>query len=80
MKIAGMLIAMVLSGCVIETDDDGGPTESGGSTSETYNNHVKLECNGSVLLDRTFTSKSECESFRESNTYTCGPIELSFSC
>jgi hypothetical protein len=78
MKIAGMLIAMVLSGCVIETDDDEGPIESGGS--DTYSNHVKLECNGSVLLDRTFTSKSACESFRESNSYTCGSIELSFSC
>jgi hypothetical protein len=67
----------VLSGCVIESDDDGGPTESG---SETYSNHVKLECNNNVLIDRTFTSKADCESFRESNTFTCGGIELSFSC
>jgi len=81
MKIAGLLIAILMSACVIETDDTDDPIEGGGGgSSETYSNHVKLECNGTVLIDRTFTSKQECEDYRSSHSYSCGTIPLTFSC
>jgi hypothetical protein len=59
-------------GCT-EEDDDGGFDNS-------YENHVELTCNGSVLVDETFTSREACESFRDSNTFMCGGVELSVSC
>ena len=78
MKLAGLLVAALLSACVIETDGTEDPVESGGS--ETYSNHVKLECNGSVLIDRTFTSRTDCEDYRANNSFTCGGVKLTFSC
>lgn len=46
----------------------------------TYSNHVKLECHGNVLVDRTFTSREECEDFRDNNSFSCGGIDLTISC
>jgi len=81
MKIAGLLIAALLTACVIETGpDEPEPGGGGGSSTDEYSNHIKLECNGTVLIDRTFTSKAECEDFRSSHSYSCGPVPLSFSC
>lgn len=58
-------------GCADE--DDGGFDDS-------YENQVRLTCNGNVLVDRTFTSRDACETFRDANTFECSGIELSVNC
>ena len=63
---------LVSTGCT-DDDDDGGFDES-------YENQVKLTCNGTVLVDRTFTSRDACETFRDANTFMCSGIELTISC
>jgi len=67
----------MLVGCTTSGGDDGGDD---GSTPPTYSNHVMLKCDDQVLIDRTFTSKSECESFASSHEYTCHTIKLPISC
>jgi len=76
MKSIAILLAFAVTGCVIESDPDPEPEPS----STSYENHVYLECNGSVVVDRTFTSKSSCEDFRANNEFYCGTVKLSFSC
>lgn len=73
MKAIAFLFAFVMTACVIESDPEPEPNSS-------YENHVKLECNGSVLVDRVFTSQSTCEDFRANNEFYCGTIKLTFSC
>lgn len=81
----GILLAFAMSACVIEEGGDDpdwidDESEGSGSSSSTYSNRVKLECNGSVLVDRTFTVRAECESFRSSNSFYCSGIMLPFGC
>ena len=81
MKTLTMLLAFALSACVIDNGDPEPPSGPGSSSSSsTYENHVKLECNGNVLVDRTFTSKDSCESFRDGNTFYCAGVKLAISC
>lgn len=70
-----MVLVLGLVGC-----DGGGDDDGGGGTDAAYSNKVTLTCNGNVLLDRTFTSKTECEAHRSSNTYMCSGVPLPISC
>jgi hypothetical protein len=80
MKAIALLIAFSVSACVIESDPDPEPGPDPGGSSSSYENQIYLECNGSVLVDRTFTSQSACEDFRASNDFYCAGIKLTFSC
>jgi len=81
MKTVTVLLAFALSACVLDTGDPDPPGDPGpGSSSSSYENHVRLECNGSVLVDRTFTTKDSCESFRDSNTFYCAGVKMPISC
>lgn len=55
-------------------------TGCGDDEGDSYENHVELTCNGSVIVDETFTSFEACADFRDSNTFMCGSIELTVSC
>jgi hypothetical protein len=81
MKAIAILVAVMTSACVIEpADPDPDPSSSSSSTTEEYENHVYLECNGSVLVDKTFTSKASCQDFAASNTFYCSGIKMPVSC
>lgn len=70
-----MVIALGLVGC-----DGGGDDGGGGGTDAAYSNKVTLTCNGTVLLDRTFTSKADCDAHKSQNSYMCSGIPLTISC
>ena len=40
----------------------------------------RIDTCGSVLIDRTFTARTECEDYRANNSFTCGGVKLTFSC
>jgi hypothetical protein len=58
----------------------GDPAPEESSTTKEYNNHVKFECGGDVLVDETFTSKAACEAHARSHIYSCNGVELPISC
>ena len=72
-RMVSLVLALGLVGC---GGDDGG----GGGTDAGYSNKVTLTCNGTVLLDRTFTSKAECDAHTAQNSYMCSGIALTISC
>lgn len=69
LKMLPLLLALGFTGCMSDDEEE-----------ETYSNNVRLTCNGSVLIDRTFTSRTECDAHKASNTYMCGSTTLTFSC
>ena len=73
LKMLPLVLVLGLVGC-------GGDDDGGGSTDAAYSNHIMLTCNGSVLLDMTFTTKAACDSHKAANTYMCGGIPLTISC
>jgi hypothetical protein len=75
-KMVSMVLALGLVGCDGGGGDDGG----GGGTDAAYSNKVMLTCNGTVLLDRTFTTKAECDAHKAQNSYMCSGIALTISC
>ncbi|MBA3455873.1 MAG: hypothetical protein H0T42_22440 [Deltaproteobacteria bacterium] len=68
-KVLPVMLALVFgsAGCLGDDED-------------SYENEVRLTCNGTVLLDRTFTSKAECEAHRAQSTYTCAGVALTITC
>ena len=74
-KLVSLVLALGLVGC-----DGGDGDDGGGGTDAAYSNKVTLTCNGSVLIDRTFTSKAECDAHKAQNSYMCSGIALTFSC
>ena len=49
--------------------------------SNDYSNRVILQCgDGDPLLDRTFTSLEECETFADDNSFECNDVPLTIDC
>ncbi len=72
--MVSLVLALGLVGC------DGGGDDGGGGMDAAYSNKVTLSCNGTVLLDRTFTSKAECDAHKAQNSYMCAGSALTISC
>jgi hypothetical protein len=70
-------LSIVFAACGTSGGDDG---DDGSNPPPSYSNHVKLECDNQVLVDRTFTSKAECDSYAASHEFTCHTIKLPISC
>lgn len=76
MKLGMLALVVGLVGCTSNGGGDDGPS----SPDAAYSNHVMLTCNGSVLVDMTFTTKASCDAFKAQNSYMCSGIPLTFSC
>jgi len=48
---------------------------------ESYENDQFIECNGDVLVDKSFDSLDDCERYRDRHgPWVCEGIELDISC
>ncbi|MEM1008871.1 MAG: hypothetical protein AAGJ35_07670 [Myxococcota bacterium] len=45
-----------------------------------YPRTIKLNCNGTFILDRVFKSKASCEAFAQSNSFPCNGGNMSIEC
>ena len=68
-KMLPLMLALGFTGCMSDDEEE-----------DTYSNNVRLTCNGSVLIDRTFTSRAECDAHKAASTYMCGGVALTFNC
>jgi hypothetical protein len=75
-KMLSLVLALGLVGCDGGDGDDSG----GGGTDASYSNHVMLTCNGTVLIDMTFTTKAACDAHKAQNSYMCSGIALTINC
>ena len=71
--VLGAALSLSLFGC-------GSEGSEGEGEGENYENNVRLECNGDVLVDETFTSREACEDFRDDNSFSCAGVDLSINC
>lgn len=75
---ASLVLALVLVGC---PSTSGGGEPGSDDESREYENHVYFNCNGTVLVDRTFTSRAACESFADDfGVVYCGSTKFQVSC
>jgi hypothetical protein len=75
--IAFVVAVALVGGC----NSGGGSPNPGDDEPDSYENHVYFSCNGTVLADRTFTSKPACEAFAEEfGIQYCGTTKFQVSC